>query len=237
MLTQLKVKFSHFRKLSTFATIQIMYSRKAFQAAHKSGNLKLAFIGMSNAGKSTRAKMLRNKGGFVWHNVDELIQNELALGSMDAMATWLGYPGSPEYEKNSEIYLQLENKYTREVALDTREGSAIIDTTGSVVHLMDTTLKILRDNACVVHLAVSPKSVHELADRYFALPKPVIWGEYFSQEPQETVEQALRRSYPTLLQARLRKYERLAHVTLHAERIYSLDVEGLLLEIEKRLKN
>ncbi|MFZ2593392.1 MAG: hypothetical protein WAX38_01305 [Minisyncoccia bacterium] len=214
-----------------------MYTRKTFQEARREGNLKLSFVGMSNAGKSTRAKMLRNKGGFLWHHIDEAIQSELHLENMDTMAEWLGYPGSESYEKNSEVYLALEDKYTRESILDTREGSAILDTTGSVVHLPQTTLQLLREHSCVVHLAVSEKSVAELVERYFKVQKPVIWGDSFTAEIGETIEQSLRRSYPQLLATRMHKYERLAHVTLRAERIYSLTVDELLSEIEKKIKN
>jgi shikimate kinase len=188
-----------------------------FDAHIASGTLRLAYVGMSNAGKSYRAKVLRNEMDFIWYNVDDEIRKALGLESVDDLSSWLGYPSSANYKEREARYLELENMYTKSAAMRFLGKNLVFDTTGSVIHLPQMTLNILRENCLIVHLDVGEDSLSKLIEGFFSNPKPVAWSGYFTMQPDETEEHALRRSYPVLLLERLKKYRELAHINVNSE--------------------
>ena len=206
-----------------------------FDAHIADGTFRLAFIGMSNAGKSYRSKVLKKEKDFLWYQVDEEIQKALGFKDMKEISHWLGYPGSGEYAERERKYLELENEFTKQASMQTRGKNLVFDTTGSVAHLTPETLHILRENCLTVHLDVGEDTLLRLIEKFFAEPKPVAWSGYFTKEEGESEASALRRSYPTLLKERLKHYRELAHVTVPAREVYNKSAEETLTIIRSRL--
>lgn len=207
-----------------------------FDAHVEKGTFRLAFVGMSNAGKSYRSKKLCDEAGFLWYEVDKEIEEALSLSSTDTLSSWLGYPTSLGYPAREKEYLALENKCTRKASMETNGKNLVFDTTGSVAQLEKETLTALKGNYLVVHLDVGEGSLTRMIEKFFEDPKPVAWGEYFEQKEGEDEETALRRCYPTLLTERLKKYRSLAHVTILAGEVYDTSAEETLAIIKARLK-
>lgn len=207
-----------------------------FDAHLRAGTFRLAFVGMSNAGKSYRSRALRDELGFYWFQVDEEIQKALGLADMDEISAWLGLPTSEGYAEREVEYLRLENLATRKAAIETGGKNLVFDTTGSVAHLEPSTLTLLKDNCLVVHLDVGEESLEEVMDRFFKKPKPVAWSGYLTREAGESEEDALRRSYPRLLTDRLATYRRLAHVNIPASVVRDTSAQETLDIIKAKLR-
>lgn len=182
--------------------------------------LRLSFIGMSNAGKSYRSKVLEKELGFLWYQVDEEIQKALGLEDMAGISSWLGHPTSSGYKEREKEYLTLEQKFTEEAAMQTNGKNFVFDTTGSVVHLPSSTLAILKENCLLIHLQIEEKQIFSMIEKFFLEPKPVAWCDYFSLQLDESNEDAIRRCYPALLAERLKRYKILAHITIPASEMY-----------------
>ncbi len=206
-----------------------------FDTHIREGSLRLALVGMSNAGKSYRSKILRNELGFEWYNVDDEIRKALGLESVDDLSGWLGYPTGAEYPLREKQYLELENRFTKTAAMSKMGKNLVFDTTGSVVHLPRETLELLEEQALIIHLDVEDDSLDELMERFFANPKPVAWNGFFSIRPGEEEHDALRRSYPILLQERLKRYRALAHMSLPASQMRGKNAEETLSAIRAKL--
>ena len=187
-----------------------------FDAHVAHGTLRLAFVGMSNGGKSYRSKMLRDGSGFAWYQVDEEISKALGLADTESMSAWLGYPSDEGYAAREGQYLELEGRFTKNASQRVHGKNLAFDTTGSVVHLDQETLAALRDNTLVVHLDVGEDSLLELLELFFSEPKPVAWSGYFETQEGEPVKAALKQSYPQLLTERLSRYRALAHLNIPA---------------------
>lgn len=200
------------------------------------GTFRLGLIGMSNAGKSYRSKKLRDEKKFLWYQVDEEIGKELGLPTIEDVAVWLGYPDGPHYAEHERKYLELEDKYTRNVSMRTNGSNFVFDTTGSVVHLREDALNLLRDNCLVVHLDIGEERLKEAVEKFFHKPKPVAWDGFFSQKEGESAGDALRRCYPKLLHERLARYRALAHVNIPATEVFNTSSNETLAAIRKRLK-
>ena len=183
------------------------------------GTLRLAFVGMSNGGKSYRSRILRDETGFFWYQVDEEIGRALSLPDTESISAWLGYPTDEGYAEREGQYLELEGRFTKNASQRVHGKNLVFDTTGSVVHLDQEALAALRDNTLVVHLDVGEDSLPTLLDRFFTEPKPVAWSGYFETKDGESVEAALKRSYPRLLAERLSRYRALAHVNIPARKL------------------
>ena len=210
-------------------------TKAEFDTHIANGTCRIAFVGMSNAGKSYRARVLHREKGFAWHNVDAEIQKALGFAHVDDLAPWLGYPSSPTYAAREQEYLHLEDRFTRAASEYIGDKNMVFDTTGSVVHLPQATLDTVRTNCLVVHLDVGEDSIHQLIEKYFTTPKPVCWGEYFTQRNGENENDALRRCYPALLKARLEKYRALAHVQIPARELFDVNADATLAAIRVRL--
>ncbi len=205
-----------------------MLTTDEFYTHVKSGTCRISFIGMSNGGKSYRSRILHDELGFLWYHVDEEIQKALQFSSNDEISSWLGYPSSPRYRERERAYLELEDKFTKEAAIQTHGKNLVFDTTGSVAQLQKETLDILKENTLVVHLDVGEDALAQLMERFFREPKPVAWGEFFTRQQNESEESALRRCYPTLLAERLKRYRALAHINVSAREMYDASGEKTL---------
>lgn len=210
-------------------------SQKEFDAHIRNGTCRLSFVGMSNCGKSYRARVLRDQCDFLLYSVDDEIIKELGFKDMDEISTWMGYPSSPGYTEREAQYLELEGVFTKEAAMKTHGRNLVFDTTGSVAQLSDKVLEALDEHTLIVHIDVGEGALSSLMERFFKEPKPVAWGEYFTMQPGESEEAALRRSYPTLLHERLKHYRALAHVNIPAQKLYNSSGEETLAAIRSYL--
>ena len=199
------------------------------------GTFRLAFVGLSNAGKSYRSKVLVEQADFYWYEVDSSIQNELGLEDMSDISGWLGYPTTTTYKERAAKYLAAEEKCTHLASLDTKGKNLVFDTTGSVIHLTGETKDWLLDQCLVVNIDVGEDSITELCDKYFEEPKPVLWGDSFNQQEGETDEESLRRCYPEMLRDRLGKYRELAHVSISMVDLFDRSAEETLTTIKASL--
>lgn len=199
------------------------------------GTFRLAFVGMSNAGKSYRSRILQSELDFYWYEVDVHIQSSLELEGMGDVSAWLGYPTSPTYAERAKQYLAAEEKSTHLAQLDTHGKNLVFDTTGSVIYLSSQTIQWLRGECLVVHIDVGEDSISELSNQYFAEPKPVLWGSLFNHSLGEDTMQALRRCYPDLLRYQLEEYRKIAHLTIPLKELYDKNADETLEAIKKHL--
>lgn len=203
----------------------------------------IALIGMSNIGKSYWGKELQ-KDGYGWFECDEKINGRLnaelqtkGFSGLAETARWMGQPFDTQYPTTSRKYLELEESVTREglakMAQSPNPEHFVLDTTGSVIYLPKEILKELRERTRIVYLSTPEFMKEEMYQRYLVEPKPVIWGDVFRREEEETDMEALGRCYPLLLAERTRRYEDLADVTLdyHQLRRLGFTVEDFLRAI------
>lgn len=218
-----------------FWYIQVM-DKTAFDTARNNNTLHIAFVGMSNAGKSYRSRTLNQEKGFVWFDIDTQIARALGLATVDDVAVWLGNQDAADFEQKQKQYLALEERYVLQACAQVRQGeSAVCDTTGSVVHLSSDVQQKLKDAFLVVHLDVGQDGIAKMMEKFFAHPKPVMWDGFFTKQEEESLQDALRRSYPILLQERLRRYNALAHVTVPALALRDQPADTVLDVIHKHL--
>jgi shikimate kinase len=205
---------------------------EAFDDAMRTGVLRIALIGMSNAGKTTASKTLARDKKFRHQEVDAAIERELGLSDIGAMAAWLGYPDSPQFHERQARYLESEEKHTKHYGVG---GNVVLDTTGSYVHLSDDAKAHVQNKYLVVHLDVGEEKVEELIERFFKVPKPVIWGEFFKPKEGERVQDTLIRCYPDLLEARLRRFRSQAQVNIPSHEIDVENGDSIISRIRKAL--
>lgn len=187
--------------------------------------MPLALIGMSNVGKSFWARQL-GRQGFHVYDCDQLIADRLKHAklipnaSVSEIASWMGLPHVPGARERQAIYLELEAGVLRD-ALDDLSGRSdervVIDTTGSVIYLDETLLSRLADATNIILLDATPEVLEHMIRQFFEHPKPVIWGEHYAPDPEETWDQALRRCYPDLMRWRSERYRALASTTVPYE--------------------
>ena len=187
--------------------------------AHIADNtLRIAFVGMSNVGKSYRSKVLRDESEFDWYQVDKEIMKSLGFSEMDEISEWLGLPYTGTYQERERLYLDAEAKHTKVDFLDTHRN-LVFDTTGSVIYLKNSTVEWLKENCLIVNLDAGEGSIAPMMQKFIEQPKPVIWNGMYEQKPGESERETLERCYPALLSARLKKYRAMAHLTIPAENI------------------
>jgi shikimate kinase len=185
--------------------------------------IKLSFIGMSGAGKTHWTRKLA-EAGFRAISIDDRIEAKLApelsaggYRGIGGVAAWMGWPDQPEYRDREQKYLVSEIESMRE-ALDEVEASGedgiVLDGTGSVVYTGEAICRRLQRLTSVVYLAATAGEEKTLIARYLSDPKPVLWGDLFSQRPGEPAKDAVARCYPQLLAYRKQLYERFAHITV-----------------------
>lgn len=190
-------------------------TRKEFDAHLADNTLRIAFVGMSNVGKSYRSKVLRGESEFDWYQVDKEIIKSLGFTSMEEIAGWLGLPHVGTYQERERIYLDSEAKHTKVDFIDTHRN-LVFDTTGSVIYLEKPTTEWLRENCLIVNLEAGEEYIHTMIRKFFEQPKPVVWNGMYVQKNGETEKKTLERCYPPLLRDRLKKYRAMAHVNIAA---------------------
>ncbi len=188
--------------------------------------MRISLIGMSNIGKSSCAQLLA-EAGYTHVDCDALIEKRLEAAHEGAsyngigdIAGWMGYPYSPQYEKNSALYLKFEGEVMHETLAfleNHRDAPVVIDTTGSVIYLDPALLSKLRSKTRIVYLEPSEEQMQNLFSYYYSNPKPVIWNDCYAPQEGEAPEAALKRCYPALLRARAEKYKNLAHHVIPVE--------------------
>ena len=207
--------------------------------------MRLSLIGMSGSGKSHWSMRLAEIG-FHRFCCDEMIARNLSAeltradGTVMDLGEWMGFPYEYNYKEREARYLTYEIKvldeiigYVADSARDPGEN-IIVDTTGSVIYTGERVLKKLCLHTTVVHFS-TPFEVQEgMLDVYKAQPRPILWRDLFSKEPDEAIEKALARCYPELLSSRERLYEKYADVTIdyYTRNQDSFGVNDFLREIE-----
>ena len=190
---------------------------------------------MSNSGKSTCTSLLAGESGFSFFEVDEAINRELKIETMEQAAAWMGYPFEETYPENKRRYLELEESLTR-VEIP-KNHNFVLDTTGSIIYGTESLRKWIQSHFLVVGLKVSAALCEVLITGYFHRPKTVIWGEEFQPLPDEDGIEAMKRCYPALLNNRALLYTELADVQVPAElaRSPELNADQLLEAIQQEL--
>ncbi len=206
-----------------------------FDAHIEKGTFRLAFVGMSNAGKSYRSRTLRDEADFLWYQVDAEIQKKMGFKDMAEISKWLGYPGTKGYGEREREYLEIEGAFTKHASMQTNGKNLVFDTTGSVVHLSQDVLDILKENCLVVNLEVGEDSVEKMIETFFKEPKSVAWTKYFNMKKGESEKDALRRCYPLLLRERLKAYRSLSNVNIPAFALRDKSAEETLAIIRSHL--
>ena len=136
-------------------------SRAEFDARYAAGTLKVAFIGMSNIGKSYTAMRLATKYDFSLIEVDKIIWENLGHDSMEAFAQWQGHPYTEGYSEREKHSISLETQATRK-ALKTEKPNPMIDTTGSVIYTDEDVLKTLTEDYYVVYIKAMEDHIERL---------------------------------------------------------------------------
>ncbi|MDO8565509.1 MAG: hypothetical protein Q7R67_02740 [bacterium] len=186
-------------------------------------NTSVAFIGMSNTGKSRFATPKLEALGFTKVCVDDEIEKrlgpelvKLGYSGIEEMAKWMGQPFEEQYSENSTTYLEHEIEVMWQVLGRLKRGERlVIDTTGSVIYTGSRILEGLREQATIVLLDAPQELQDELLVEYLTNPKPRIWGDdtYRPWQGEEPME-ALKRCFPDLLAMRYLRYHKLAHFTI-----------------------
>ena len=188
-------------------------TRAEFDARYAAGTLKVAFIGMSNIGKSYTAMRLATKYDFSLIEVDKIIWENLGHDSMDAFAEWQGHPYTEGYKEREKHSISLETEATRK-ALQTTFRNPIIDTTGSIIYIDAAVQVALKGDFYTVYIEASGDDIDNLKSLYFKSPKPLVWGDAYSKRSGETLEESILRSYPKLLKMRALRYKNLSDKTI-----------------------
>lgn len=195
-------------------------NRQEFDARYANGTLHIAFIGMSNIGKSYTASRLKAAYDFDLIEVDSLIWEKLGHNSMDELAKWQGQPYEPGYAEREARSLALETQATLDaVHQATRANPAantLIDTAGSVIYTDPLALKALRAQCFIVHINANAEDIERLKSDYFTNPKPLVWAGHFKAQDGLSDQENILASYPDLLAARAKRYTELADATLES---------------------
>jgi shikimate kinase len=208
--------------------------------------LRLAFIGMSGAGKTFWTRRLATGGRPAVccdDRIEERLRTRLVAGGhtgINGVAAWMGWPDSATYAERESEYLAAEISVLDEILNDlerNRQSELILDTTGSVIYTGNNLLLRLRRQMTLVHLAASAEEQQLLTERYLADPKPVLWRGAFQSKKGESPRETVARCYPALMASRRRSYETLAHCTLGVAELRddSLSATWLLEKIQKQL--
>lgn len=188
-------------------------TKAEFDTHYTAGDLRLAFVGMSNIGKSYTATRLSKTHAFQLVEIDRLIWKELEQGSMADFAIWQGQPYTEGYEEREAVSIDLETRATQK-AMEPSDGNTLLDTTGSVIYVEKDLLAYLKNRFLIVHISAGPEDLERLKEDYFALPKPLVWRGHYQKVDGKTQEESILECYPRLLSSRKNAYEDLADVTL-----------------------
>lgn len=187
-----------------------------FAEKYDKQDLKLAFIGMSNIGKSYTAKRLEKAYDFGLIDIDQEIQDVMGHASMEDFARWQGHPYEPGYAEREAKSIAIESDVTL-AATQNGKGNCILDTPGSVIYIRPDVLKAVIDNFLIVHIKAVDSDIERLKIDYFGRPKPLVWAGHYHNNPKKTERENILESYPKLLASRTERYAELANVTLASD--------------------
>ena len=214
-----------------------------FDELLKNNALRISLIGMSNVGKTRRAKSLVADPSlnFLWLNGDDLVEAKLqpylegkGFKGVNGVAAWMGQPYEQRYPETQRLFLKFEEEAMAEIDYSVPKN-LIIDTTGSVIYLSQKALQQLKQKTLIVYLEATEDIRKLLFERYMPNPKPVVWGSSFNQEKGESDLDALKRCYPQLLEYRAARYKQLADITLPHYVLRDTSGTQFLDEARKRL--
>ncbi len=149
----------------------------------------------------------------------------------------MGWPDQPTYREREKKYLDYEVESMNE-ALDEIKASGdegiVLDTTGSVVYTGEEICRRMQIQTSVMYLEATPAEEGLLIARYLSDPKPVLWGDQFSQRPDESASDAVAHSYPQLIASRKTLYEKYARRFISIGRLKQAkpDARGFLELLE-----
>lgn len=208
-------------------------TRSEFSKRYEGGTLKIAFIGMSNIGKSYTAIRLATHYEFNLIEVDKIIWENLGHDSMEAFAKWQGHPYTDGYKKRESHSIALESEATRK-AMSTAGNNPILDTTGSVIYTDKDVLKDLSDNFYIVYIEAMEDHIERLKVQYFKHPKPLVWAGHYQKIAGLSEKESILKCYPKLLSARAKAYAALADVTLPSTTIlnHEISIEDIYKQLQ-----
>lgn len=188
-------------------------SSRQFLTQLDAGKLRLAFVGMSNIGKTRTAQKLAEAYKLDVVEVDKIIWGRLGFDDMDDFADWQGQPYEEGYQEREKELIALEAEATKKAINDSDSGQ-ILDTTGSVIYIDPAIRRELKESFYVVHIKAEPNDMERLKWDYFDNPKPLIWGRQFKPKPNLTDRENVFECYPKLLMSRAKDYTAMADATI-----------------------
>lgn len=208
-------------------------SAKNFLKAHDERTLKLAFVGMSNIGKTVTAKRFAKHYKYKLVEVDKLIWKRLGHDNMEEFADWQGHPYEEGYSEREALSIEMEAHAT-ENAMKKAKGATVLDTTGSVIYISPTLRRQIKEQFYVVHIKAEPSDLERLKWDYFENPKPLIWGRQYRPKENLTDRENIFECYPRLLMSRAKEYAPMADATVTSSFVLNPDltVEELLLALK-----
>ena len=225
--------------------VAVNVSKGDFDRLLSSGKLHVSLIGMSNVGKTRRAKSLAADPSlnFIWVCGDDLVEAKLkpflegeGFKGVDGVAAWMGQPYEARYPETQQLFLKFEESAMAEIDFSI-DKNIVVDTTGSVIYLSQRVLGKLKKETLIVYLEATDDIKKLLFERYISNPKPVIWGGSFSRSNGETELEALKRCYPQLLEYRAARYKQLADITIPYNVLRDTSGKQFLEEVRKRLSS
>lgn len=198
-------------------------SAKQFKLKAEDKNLKLAFVGMSNIGKSMTAKRFAKGFKFKLTEVDKLIWKRLGHDSMEEFADWQGHPYEEGYAEREQLSVEMETHATAK-AIDKAKGNVVLDTTGSVIYIDPAVRRRMKENFYVVHIKAEPSDLERLKWDYFDNPKPLIWGRYYRPKEGLSDRENIIDCYPQLLMSRAKEYAAMADTTVTSKFVLDPDL-------------
>ncbi len=177
----------------------------------------ITLVGMSNDGKSHMAKALEGCG---WRRIciDDLIAAKLRpilqeagfSGDIRDVAKWMGLPYEVRSPENQRLYLECENQAMLEALASLDDQPTIIDSTGSFGQTDTEVQAVVKLKTRIIYMRGAKHSRIERLQRFFAEPKPVVFGELYTRLPGESVDDSMARSYAELDKARGKWFETMA---------------------------
>ncbi len=208
-------------------------SSKQFLTQLDAGDLKLAFVGMSNIGKTYLASRFAKTYKFKVVEVDKMIWKSLGFDTMEDFADWQGQPYEEGYKEREAELISLETKAT-EKAVNSAKGKTLLDTTGSVVYVDPAVRRQLKQAFYVVHIKAETSDVERLKWDYFDNPKPLIWSRHYRPKAGLTDRENIFECYPKLLMSRAKDYAAMADATITSSDVLNdtLTDEELLMMLK-----
>ncbi len=198
-------------------------SSRQFLDRFNDEKLGIAFVGMSNIGKSFTAKRMAEAFKFKLIEVDKLIWERLGHDTMEDFADWQGHPYEEGYEERESTSIEFETSATQK-AINMAAGNSILDTTGSVIYIDPAIRRAIKENFYVVHIKAEPNDLERLKWDYFDNPKPLIWGRQFRPKPGLSDRENIYECYPKLLMSRAKEYVAMADQTLTSRFVLDPDL-------------